>query len=421
MTTTVFLIFISLLFSAFFSGMEIAFYVSNKLRFEINKQHSLLSSSILSIFYANPSKYISIILVGNNIALVVYGIQMAKFLEPYLLLFLHNDLLIATLQTIFSTIVILLTGEFLPKVLFRLNADLWLKVFAIPLFLCYLFLYPVATFVYQISIFLFKILRVDVSNSAGGMTLGRADLDNFLQQNYENTTDKKHIENEVKLFQNALDFSKIKLRDCIIPRTEILAVDFDTDIEELRVKFVESGYSRILVFKEHIDNMVGYIHSIELFKKPRKWQDQIRVLPIVPETMAANKLMNYLLQKKKSMALVVDEFGGTSGMVTLEDIVEEIFGEIEDEHDTQDYIAKKISENEYVFSGRLEIDYVQEQFDIQLPVSDEYLTIAGLILHYYQGFPKINEEIIIGNYMCKVIKASANKIELIKLKVLATL
>ena len=421
MTTTVFLIFISLLFSAFFSGMEIAFYVSNKLRFEINKQHSLLSSSILSIFYANPSKYISIILVGNNIALVVYGIQMAKFLEPYLLLFLHNDLLIATLQTIFSTIVILLTGEFLPKVLFRLNADLWLKVFAIPLFLCYLFLYPVATFVYQISIFLFKILRVDVSNSAGGMTLGRADLDNFLQQNYENTTDKKHIENEVKLFQNALDFSKIKLRDCIIPRTEILAVDFDTDIEELRVKFVESCYSRILVFKEHIDNMVGYIHSIELFKKPRKWQDQIRVLPIVPETMAANKLMNYLLQKKKSMALVVDEFGGTSGMVTLEDIVEEIFGEIEDEHDTQDYVAKKISENEYVFSGRLEIDYVQEQFDIQLPVSDEYLTIAGLILHYYQGFPKINEEIIIGNYMCKVIKASANKIELIKLKVLATL
>lgn len=421
MTTTVFLIFISLLFSAFFSGMEIAFYVSNKLRFEINKQHSLLSSSILSIFYANPSKYISIILVGNNIALVVYGIQMAKFLEPYLLLFLHNDLLIATLQTIFSTIVILLTGEFLPKVLFRLNADLWLKVFAIPLFLCYLLLYPVATFVYQISIFLFKILRVDVSNSAGGMTLGRADLDNFLQQNYENTTDKKHIENEVKLFQNALDFSKIKLRDCIIPRTEILAVDFDTDIEELRVKFVESGYSRILVFKEHIDNMVGYIHSIELFKKPRKWQDQIRVLPIVPETMAANKLMNYLLQKKKSMALVVDEFGGTSGMVTLEDIVEEIFGEIEDEHDTQDYVAKKISENEYVFSGRLEIDYVQEQFDIQLPVSDEYLTIAGLILHYYQGFPKINEEIIIGNYMCKVIKASANKIELIKLKVLATL
>lgn len=421
MTTTVFLIFISLLFSAFFSGMEIAFYVSNKLRFEINKQHSLLSSSILSIFYANPSKYISIILVGNNIALVVYGIQMAKFLEPYLLLFLHNDLLIATLQTIFSTIVILLTGEFLPKVLFRLNADLWLKVFAIPLFLCYVFLYPVATFVYQISIFLFKILRVDVSNSAGGMTLGRADLDNFLQQNYENTTDKKHIENEVKLFQNALDFSKIKLRDCIIPRTEILAVDFDTDIEELRVKFVESGYSRILVFKEHIDNMVGYIHSIELFKKPRKWQDQIRVLPIVPETMAANKLMNYLLQKKKSMALVVDEFGGTSGMVTLEDIVEEIFGEIEDEHDTQDYVAKKISENEYVFSGRLEIDYVQEQFDIQLPVSDEYLTIAGLILHYYQGFPKINEEIIIGNYMCKVIKASANKIELIKLKVLATL
>ncbi len=421
MTTTVFLIFISLLFSAFFSGMEIAFYVSNKLRFEINKQHSLLSSSILSIFYANPSKYISIILVGNNIALVVYGIQMAKFLEPYLLLFLHNDLLIATLQTIFSTIVILLTGEFLPKVLFRLNADLWLKVFAIPLFLCYLFLYPVATFVYQISIFLFKILRVDVSNSAGGMTLGRADLDNFLQQNYENATDKKHIENEVKLFQNALDFSKIKLRDCIIPRTEILAVDFDTDIEELRVKFVESGYSRILVFKEHIDNMVGYIHSIELFKKPRKWQDQIRVLPIVPETMAVNKLMNYLLQKKKSMALIVDEFGGTSGMVTLEDIVEEIFGEIEDEHDTQDYVAKKISENEYVFSGRLEIDYVQEQFDIQLPVSDEYLTIAGLILQYYQGFPKINEEIIIGNYMCKVIKASANKIELIKLKVLATL
>jgi CBS domain containing-hemolysin-like protein len=420
MTTTVILIFTSLLLSAFFSGMEIAFYVSNKLRFEINKQQGLLSSSILSIFYANPSKYISIILVGNNIALVVYGIQMAEFLRPYLTMLTSNELFVAVLQILLSTIVILLTGEFLPKILFRINADLWLKVFAIPLFLCYILLYPIATFVYHLSLLIFKVFRVDIANPEADMTLGRADLDYFLQQNYDNTTDKKHIENEVKLFQNALDFSKIKLRDCIIPRTEILAVDFDTELEELRTKFVESGYSRILVFKDHIDNMIGYIHSIELFKKPRKWQDQIRVLPIVPETMAASKLMNYLLQKKKSMALVVDEFGGTSGMVTLEDIVEEIFGEIEDEHDTQDYVAKKISENEYVFSGRLEIDYLKEQFDIQLPISDDYLTIAGLILHHYQGFPKINEEIIIGNYTCKVIKSAANKIELIKLKVVAT-
>ncbi len=417
MTSTIIFIFISLLLSAFFSGMEIAFYVSNKLRFEINKQKSVLSSSVLSIFYANPSKYISTILVGNNIALVVYGIKMAEFLQPHIAFIYNNDVFIAIIQTLLSTLLILITGEFLPKILFRLNADLWLRLFAIPLFLCYILLYPVANFIHYLSIYCFRIFKIDVVNHEGDLSLGRADLDYFLQENFQNTIDKKDIENEIKLFQNALDFSKIKLRDCIIPRTEILAVDFDTEIDDLRNKFVDSGYSRILVYREHIDNIIGYIHSIELFKKPKRWQDRIRILPIVPETMAANRLMNFLLQKKQSMALVVDEFGGTSGMVTLEDIVEEIFGEIEDEHDTQDYVAKQINAYEYVFSGRLEIDYIQEQFNLNLPESDEYLTIAGLILHHYQGFPKINEEFSINQYNCKVIKASANKIELVKIKV----
>ncbi|MBP6230614.1 MAG: HlyC/CorC family transporter [Paludibacteraceae bacterium] len=417
MTSTVIFILISLLLSAFFSGMEIAFYVSNKLRFQINKENNIVSSTILSIFYANPSKYISTILVGNNIALVVYGIKMAEFLRPYIIMLSDNNVIVAVIQTFISTFLILITGEFLPKILFRLNADLWLRVFALPLFICYIVLYPIATFIYYLSIYIYKLFRIDVSSNEDGLALGRADLNFFLQENFDNTADKKRIENEVKIFQNALDFSKIRLRDCTIPRTEILAVDFDTDIDELRSKFVDSGYSRILVYKENIDNIIGYIHSIELFRKPTKWQDKIRILPIVPETMAANRLMNYLLQKKKSMALVVDEFGGTSGMVTLEDIVEEIFGEIEDEHDTQDYVAKKISPNEYIFSGRLEIDYIQEQFDINLPASDEYLTIAGLILHHYQGFPKVNEEVIIDGYICKIIKSSANKIELVKLKV----
>ena len=417
MNPTVLVIIISLTFSAFFSGMEIAFVVSNKLRFEISKQKSKVTSSILSLFYAHPSKYISTILVGKAISLVVFAISTSELVMPYVALYFQSSLLIGLLQILFSAILFLIVAEFLPQILFKINPSFWLRIFAIPFFCVYVILYPILFVMHFLSIFIFKLFRISVVANEKEYELGRADLNGLLQENMDNLSTRDEMENEVKIFQNALDFSKIRLRDCIVPRTEILAVDFNESVDELTAKFVESGYSRILVYKGNIDNIVGYIHSVELFGKPKKWQDKIILVPIVPETMSASKLMNFFLLKKKSIAVVVDEFGGTSGIVTLEDIVEEIFGEIEDEHDVQEYVEKKINENEYVFSGRLEIDYVNEHFNLHLPTCDEYLTVAGFVLYYYQGFPRINEEIKVQNYILRVLKASLNKIELVKIKV----
>ncbi|NCC99265.1 MAG: HlyC/CorC family transporter [Bacteroidia bacterium] len=414
MSSTIVIIIISLLFSAFFSGMEIAFVSSNKLRFEMDKQRKTLTSSILNIFYTRPDRYISTILVGNNIALVIYGIQMANLLRPFLIL-LGSDALIALIQTLLSTFLILITGEFIPKILFKINSNFWMNTFAVPLLLIYVILYPISVFMSFLSKAIIRLFGIKVAERSVRM-LGRVDLDFLVHESVHNhNNNKDEINNEVKIFQNALDFSKVKLRDCMVPRTEIEAVDSDTGLEELTQRFVLSGCSKILVYKDSIDNIIGYIHSIEMYKNPTKWQDKIILIPIVPETMAANKLMNLLLLKKKSLAVVVDEFGGTAGIVTLEDIVEEIFGEIEDEHDTQEYVEKRINEHELILSGRLEVDYINEQFGLELPTSDEYITIAGLILHIYQGFPKTNDEIKSGNYLFKVLKVTHNKIELVRL------
>lgn len=412
MSTTILLILITLLLSAFFSGMEIAFVTSNKLRLQMDLQKENLTSSILSIFYAHPDRYISTILVGNNIALVVYGMQMAELLEPFLQTFLHNAALVGVGQTFVSTVVILITGEFLPKMIFRINSNGWLRFFAVPLLLFYILLYPISIFMSWLSELVMRLFRVPVGKTDQYL-VGRVDLDRLIHESIE--TAEEEVENDIKFFQNALDLSKVKLRNCIVPRTEIEAVEYDCSVEELRERFVETGYSKLLVYQNNIDNIVGYVHSNELFTKPERWQSQIILAPIVPETMAANKLMNMLLLKKKSMAVVVDEFGGTAGIVTLEDIVEEIFGEIEDEHDTPEYVEKKINDNEFVFSGRLEIDYLNETFDLSLPVSEEYLTLAGLVLHVYQGFPQVGEQIKMDGYLLKIIKATKNKIELIKL------
>ena len=412
MTTTILLILITLLFSAFFSGMEIAFVTSNKLRLQMDMQKETLASSILSIFYAHPDRYISTILVGNNIALVIYGMQMAELLEPFLETFLPNAALVGVGQTFVSTVIILITGEFLPKMIFRINSNGWLRFFAVPLLLFYILLYPISIFMSWLSEMLMRLFRVPVGKTDQYL-VGRVDLDRLIHESIE--TAEEEVENDIKFFQNALDLSKVKLRNCIVPRTEIEAVEYDCSVEELRERFVETDYSKLLVYQNNIDNIVGYVHSNELFTKPERWQSQIILAPIVPETMAANKLMNMLLLKKKSMAVVVDEFGGTAGIVTLEDIVEEIFGEIEDEHDTPEYVEKKINDNEFVFSGRLEIDYLNETFDLSLPVSEEYLTLAGLVLHVYQGFPQVGEQIKLDGYLLKIIKATKNKIELIKL------
>ena len=391
-------ILISLAFSAFFSGMEIAFISSNK-------------------FYRNPNQFISTMLVGNNIALVVYGLQMAIVLEPFIARFVDNEALIVLIQSIISTLLILFTGEFIPKTIFKLNPNFSLNLFSVPLLIIYIILYPISKFSALISYLILKLVGVKNITQSSRRTLGKVDLDFFIQQSIEDAPLNSDMDTEVKIFQNALDFSNVRLRDCIVPRTEIVACDKTVSMEELRSKFIETGLSKILIYNENIDDIIGYIHSSELFKNPEDWTQSIKTVSIVPETMAANKLMKVLMQDKKSLAVVVDEFGGTAGIVTLEDLVEEIFGEIEDEHDMKSYVARKVSDDEYLISGRMEIDTLNEKFNLELPESDDYVTIAGYILHFYQKFPKLNESIVIDKYTFKIIKVTATKIELVRMKV----
>jgi len=409
-------IIITLCFSAFFSGMEIAFVSSNKLRFELDKKQRSLTSSILSIFYNHPEQYISTMLVGNNVCLVIYGLLMARILTPWLTP-LENQFLITLVQTIIATAIVLVTGEFLPKSIFRVNSNFWLRTFSFLLLIFYVVLYPIASFVTWLSLEILRLFGVKSNSSAHQNAFSRVDLNYLIQESFENQEDKKDVGNEVKIFQNALDFSKVKLRDCLVPRTEIVALDYDVDMETLKLTFIETGFSKIPIYKGNIDNIVGYIHSSEMFQHQQNWREHINQIPIVPENMAAQKLMKIFMKEKKSIAVVVDEFGGTAGIVTLEDIMEEIFGEIEDEHDTHDYIAEQTGENEYLFSGRLEISEINEKFHLNLPESDAYDTIAGFILYHHQHFPKLNEIIQIDNYNFKCIKATNNRIELVKMSV----
>jgi len=405
---------VSVAFSAFFSGMEMAFVSSNKLRLKLDVQKAGLSGSILSIFYNNPQQFIATMLVGNNIALVVYGMQMAELLEPQIMLYVQAPIAVMSVQTFLSTLIILFTAEFLPKSVFRINPNISLALFALPLFISYILLAPVAMFTSRFSKSILHLFKLNTVIDTENRVFNRIDLNNFLE---ESIAPENANQNEVKIFQNALDFSKIRLRDCIVPRTDIVAIQNSASIEELRQLFIETGYSKILVYGESIDNIIGYIHSSELFKNPRNLKDHTLSTPIVPETMPANKLMQIFMRDKRSLAVVVDEFGGTAGIVTMEDIFEEIFGEIEDEHDTNEYVEKKISDTEFVFSARLEIKHLNEKFHLQLPDSDEFDTLAGLILYFHENLPKINEEIVVGNFIFKVLKASANRIELVKLMV----
>lgn len=409
---------ITILFSAFFSGMEIAFISVDKLRFQMEKKNSI-SYSILSFFFRHSNNFISTMLVGNNIALVIYGILMAQLIEQNLLAgLIDNQFLMVLIQTITSTLIILVTGEFLPKTLFKINPNLMLKVFCVPLFICYIILLPISLLASGISTMFLRMFGLKVNKEASNKAFGRVDLDYFIQTGIDNAESQETLDSEVKIFQNALDFSTIKIRDCIVPRTEVVAVDLTTTLQELKNKFVESGLSKIIIYKETIDNVVGYIHSSEMFRDPKDWTEHVKEIPIVPETMAAHKLMKLFMQQKKTIAVVVDEFGGISGIVTLEDLVEEIFGDIEDEHDNTSYVCKQLSEDEYVLSARLEIEKVNETFGLELPESDDYMTLSGLILNQYQSFPKLHELVTIGKYQFKIIKVTATKIELVRLKIL---
>lgn len=416
MLNTIIIILVCLLFSAFFSGMEIAFVSANKLRFELDRKAKKGTMFFLNPLIKHPQQLISTLLVGNNIALVVYGLQMAILLEPFIALISTNALFVTVSQTIVATILILFTGEFLPKTIFRVNPNLWLNVFAFPLWFFYYLLYPIALLATSLSVLMLRIIGIKKGKDIGLNELNRTDLDYWVQESIDNVSDAEEIENEVKIFQKALDFSSVKLKDCMVPRTEVVAFDENTSADELKSKFIETGYSKIPIYRKNIDNVIGYIHSSEMFKKQDEWQPNINTMPIVPETMHASKLLAKLMKEKKSMAVVVDEFGGTSGIVTLEDIMEEIFGEIEDEHDTNRLIAKKIGTGEFLLSGRLEIDTVNRQFGLDIAEDDSYVTIAGYILHHHQDFPKINDRIEIENYLFRIVRVANNKIELVQLK-----
>jgi CBS domain containing-hemolysin-like protein len=410
---------VTVVLSAFFSGMEIAFVSVDKLRFEMGRKEGF-TTRILSFFFRHSNNFISTMLVGNNIALVIYGILMAQVLNRHLLdALISNDFVKVLVQTVLSTLIILVTGEFLPKTLFKINPNLMLKAGAFPLVLFYVVLYPISWVASGISYGFLRLFGTKISKEASAKAFTKVDLDYFVQSGIDNADDKEELDAEVKIFQNALDFSSVKIRDCIVPRTEIVAVDRETTSrDELKNLFVESGISKIIVYDGNIDNVVGYIHSSEMFSNPVDWRTHVKEVPIVPETMTAHKLMKLFMQQKKTIAVVVDEFGGTAGIVSLEDLVEEIFGDIEDEHDNTSYVCKQISDNEYVLSARLEIEKVNELFRLELPESDEYITIGGLILNQYQRFPKLHEVVSIDRFRFKIIKVTATKIELVRLKVI---
>ncbi len=403
--------------SAFFSGMEIAFVSSNRMLAEMDREGNGIAKKIISKFYNHPNGFVSTMLVGNNIVLVVYGILVARLFDSTIFSSLDDGMKV-TADTLLSTLVILFTGEFLPKILFKNNANRLLSVFSVPAYLFYILLWPISRFSTLMSKCLLRIVGIRMEAEADDEGFSKVDLDYLVQSSIENAHSDEEINEEVKIFQNALDFSDCKVRDCMVPRTEVNAVDVnDCTVDELMQKFVESGNSKIIVYEGDIDHIIGYIHSSEMFRNRDNWRQCVCKMPFVPETMAAQKLMHIFLQQKKSLGVVVDEFGGTSGIVSLEDIVEEIFGDIEDEHDSTKYIATQVGDNEYMLSARLEIDKVNELFDLGLPESDDYMTIGGYILHEYQSFPKLNEVITIGRYEFRIIKSTMTKIELVKLKV----
>lgn len=412
-------IFVTILFSAFFSGMEIAFVSANKLRLELDKKQNVLHAKLLSVFTQNPAQFIATMLIGNNIALVIYGIAFAKLLEPLFQEFFPVSVVIL-LQILISALIILATAEYLPKMLFRINPNAVLKFFTVPTAFFYFLFYPVTRITMGVSKILLKLfLNESIRNLNEKVVFSRVDLDHFVGE-AENIVSQNNedLDNEVKLFRNALDFSKVKLREIMVPRTEMVVMDINSTVDELREKFIETGYSRILFYDENIDNIIGFIHHSIIFNKPDSIKSNLRRVLIVPETMPANKLLSRFIQQRLSIAIVVDEFGGTAGMVTSEDILEEIFGEIEDEHDTISVVEKQVGVNEFIISGRSELDELNAKFGLDFPEDENYETLAGFILSNHESIPKINTIITIDRYRFKILKASNIKIELVHLKIL---
>ncbi|HSO86476.1 MAG TPA: hemolysin family protein [Draconibacterium sp.] len=408
------------LLSAYFTGTEIALVSAWKSRFDIAVKPEFFFSKLKETINSNPDKYIATILIGNFVAFTLTAIAFIGLLFPVFHVNIQSNSTILMLTIIISALVILIFGKLLPKILFRIVPDLLLSSFLIPLLFFYFLFYPITRFMLATSKKLINQKpKTDENTDLRNHFFNRIDLDWLVdEKNISGVIKKESIETEVTLFKNALDFSKVKLREIMVPRTEIEMLEMNSSMEELRQRFVETGYSRIIFYDQNIDNIVGYVHSSVIFKNPESFKPFINNVLIVPETMPANKLLSTFIREHRSIAIVVDEFGGTSGMVTSEDILEEIFGEIEDEHDTIDVIEKKISDTEFVFSGRSEIDLLNEKYNINLPESEDFETLAGFILYHHESIPKINSLIKIGAFHFKILKATNTKIELVKLTIL---
>ena len=388
---------------------------ANKLRVELDRKQGSLSARIISGFSGKPDYYIATMLVGNNFSLVIYGLQMAILLNPMIHRITEHHTWILIVQTLVATAIILFTAEFMPKAIFRAHANQMLRVFAIPLFVLFFLLYPITWIAVNIShLMLKRIFRVKSTTEQNSIVFGKFDLDHLVNENPQDASNPKEMDQNIKLFQNALDFSNVRLRDCMIPRTEIEALEVVDSIGQLRERFIQTGYSRVIIFDDQIDRVIGYTHSSDLFKDPKTIREIVRPITIVPETMPANKLLAQMLNEHRSLAVVVDEFGGTAGLVTTEDILEEIFGDIEDEHDRPDYIEKRLNDHEYRFSGRLEIDYLNDTYHFNLPSSEEYETLAGLIIYHHTSIPKINETIRVERFTFKIIRSTNTRIELVE-------
>ena len=406
---------VSMIFSAFFSGMEIAFVSSNNVRVEIDAAKGGLINKIVNLFYHNKNMFISTMLVGNNIMLVIYGMGTAMLMEGWLNSWLGNDALVLLAQTLISTGIILIVGEFLPKTIFRINPNDSLRTFALPLLLCYTVLYPISWFSSALSNMLMRLFGIKTSGKQlGVITVG--ELDAYLQETIDTREDENAtVEKEVKIFQNALEFSNLHLRDCMIPRNEIVAVSSDTDRERLRRRFTATGLSKILVYTDDIDNIIGYIHVNELFNTATEWQKCIKPVDFAPESMPANTMMRKMLAEKRSIAVIVDEFGGTGGLVTLEDLVEEIFGDFEDEHDKRRLTEVRLSDTSFKFSGRIEIEHLNETYNLDIPEDEEYQTLAGYIIFRLGALPQQGDSFDIDGLKFTILKKSATRIELVRL------
>jgi CBS domain containing-hemolysin-like protein len=412
-------ILLSMLFSAFFSGMEIAFVASNKLRIELDRKQRIFGSEIIRIFTNNPGQYIATMLIGNNIALVTYGLFFSKLLNPSLTPLFGSDVLVLIVNTAISTGILLLFSEFLPKTVFVISPNFFLKLLSIPTLFFFWIFYPISKLTIGVSNLF---LRIFFKNRSGVKTredlvFSKVDLDHFVNLSKQGKEESGPYHHNIRIFQNALDFSSVKLRECMVPRTEIEAIESTAPLNELKEKFIETQHSRILVYQNSIDNIIGYFELKDIFKNPPDIISSVRKLAIVPETMAANKLLKVFVEEKKNVALVVDEFGGTSGMVTIEDVLEEIVGDIEDEHDVNELTEKVISGNEFIFSGRLEIDYLNEKYHLGLPEENDYETLAGMILYYHGSIPGNNDVIRVKKFVLRVLRSTSTRVELVNLKI----